>query len=106
MIPDLPGYMFDQSWAGLASFAVAVLLPLVAALVMKASWSSTVKGFVLLVVSAVKTFGEAFLLQGADFNAAATGYAVALNFAVAVVFYFGLLKDSQIQQKALSTGIR
>jgi len=38
------------------------------------------------------------------FNAVETGYAVLINWGLAVVFYFGLLHKSAVQQAAINTG--
>lgn len=106
MIPELPGYLFAMSWAGVASFVVAWLLPFLAALLSKQSWPGWVKGVLLLLVSAVKVFIEAYLVAGADFHPVQTLYAVGLNFAVAVVAYFGVIRGSALQQRLLNSGVK
>lgn len=103
MIPDLPTYLFALSWAGFFSFVLAFILPLVAALLVKASWPGPVKGITLLVLAAAKTVIEAFI-QSDHFNAGAVFYAVGLNFAIGVIAYFGLLKGSQVHAALLSSG--
>lgn len=104
MIPELPTYLFDYSWAGVLSLVLTVILPLVAAVIMKATWASWIKGVTLLFVAAVKAFVEALVLAGSDFNVNATLYAVLINYGIAVVVYFGLLRGTQIQAAALNSG--
>lgn len=59
--PDLPTYLFEPSLAGVLSLAVAILLPLLAALLMKSAWSAFRKGLVLLALATIKAFLEAWL---------------------------------------------
>ncbi len=103
MIPTLPMYLFDYSWAGIVSLLVAVVLPLVAALISKEAWSSTVKGLVLLLVAAVKSVAEAFLAGPGTFDAPQVIYTVGINFGIAVLAYFGFLRGSSPQQAALQS---
>lgn len=108
VLPSLPTYLFAPNLAGLLSTAVTVLLPILAALVMRPAWSAGTKGLVLLVLAAAKAFLEAWLSAvDADvaFNAATAGYAVAVNFLIAVAVHFGLLRDTRLQQAALRGGI-
>lgn len=106
MIPDFPTFMFEPNFAGLVSFMVTVLLPILAALLMKRSWSTTTKGMVLLAVAAGKVLGESFLAQGDDFNLVNAVYVIAANYVIAVGFYFGLLKGSPLSERAMNTGIK
>ncbi|RKN21194.1 hypothetical protein D7147_10450 [Micromonospora musae] len=107
ILPELPTYLFAPNLAGVLSLAVTFLLPLVAALFMRTSWSAFRKGLVLLLVSAVKTFLEAWLVaveaEGA-FHVGETAYAVVVNFGLAVVFYAGLLRNTSVQQAVISRG--
>ncbi|MFI2663292.1 hypothetical protein [Micromonospora carbonacea] len=108
ILPELPTYLFAPTLAGVLSLALTFLLPLVAALFMRTSWSAFRKGLVLLAVAAVKTFLEAWLVAveaSVGFNFADAAYAVLVNFGLAVVFYVGLLKDTRAQQAAISGGV-
>lgn len=107
LLPELPTYLFAPNLAGVLSLALTVILPLLAALFMRASWSTAAKGLVLLAVAAVKAFLEAWAAATADgvaFNFAETGYAVLVNWGIAVVFFFGLLKNTAVQQAAINSG--
>lgn len=108
VLPELPTYLFAPTLAGVLSLALTFLLPLVAALFMRASWSTFAKGLVLLALAAVKTFLEAWLVAveaNVVFNFGETAYAVVINFGLAVAFYFGLLKDTGAQRRALAGGV-
>ncbi|MFI1194097.1 hypothetical protein ACH4T9_12680 [Micromonospora sp. NPDC020750] len=108
VLPELPTYLFAPNLAGVLSLALTFLLPLVAALFMRTSWSAFRKGLVLFAVAAVKTFLEAWLVASTanvGFNFGEAGYAVLVNFGLAVVFYVGLLKDTRAQQAAISGGV-
>ncbi|MET7752263.1 hypothetical protein [Micromonospora sp. NPDC005367] len=107
ILPELPTYLFAPNLAGVLSLALTFVLPLIAALFMRTSWSAFRKGLVLLLVSAVKTFLEAWLVAvEADtaFNVAETAYAVVVNFGLAVVFYSGLLRHTPLQQAVITRG--
>lgn len=108
VLPELPTYLFEPTLAGLLSLALTFVLPLLAALFMRASWSATTKGLVLLAVAAAKTFLEAWAAAVAEnlaFNFVTAAYTVLINWGLAVVFYFGLLQKSKIQQAALHGGV-
>lgn len=108
LLPELPTYLFEPTLPGLLSLALTFVLPLVAALFMRASWSATTKGLVLLAVAAAKTFLEAWAAAVAEnlaFNFVTTAYTVLINWGLAVVFYFGILQKSKIQQAALHGGV-
>lgn len=107
VFPQLPTYLFEPSLAGVLSLAVTCLLPLLAALLMKSSWSTVAKGLVLLALATIKAFVEAWL--GATnshehFDVARTLYADVVNFGLAVIAYFGLLRGTATQQAALRGG--
>ena len=107
-LPNLPTYLFEPSLSGLLSLILTVLLPLVAGLLMKASWGSGVKATILLFLSAVKAFVEAWLdsvNNHSPFNAWLVGYAIAVNFGIAVVSYFGLWRKTGVQQAVINGGI-
>ncbi|MFG1780622.1 hypothetical protein ACGFIR_31525 [Micromonospora sp. NPDC049051] len=107
VLPELPTYLFTPNLAGLLSLALTILLPLSAALFMRQSWSAGPKGLVLLALAALKAFLEAWLAAteaGIAFNVVEVGYAVVMNFGIAVGAYVGLLKNTQLQQVAISSG--
>jgi hypothetical protein len=105
VIPSLPTYLFTFSWSGVASLILTVILPLVAALLSKASWPGSVRGVVLLAVAAVKSVIEASIYSD-NFQPGPTIYATVVNFTIAVVAYFGLLRGSGVQQAALTTLVK
>ena len=107
VLPELPTYLFAPTLAGVVSFVLTVFLPVAAALFMRTSWTGFARGLVLLAFSAAKAFLEAWLAAadaGTSFNPAEAGYAVVVNFGIAVAFYFGLLRGSDLQQAALLSG--
>ena len=108
IFPSLPTYFGEPSLAGLLSLAVTFLLPVIAALFMRASWSPFAKGLVLLGAAVVKQFLEAWLaaVQNAvAFNFVTASYAAVVTFGMAVVSYFGILKRTDLQQAALRGGV-
>jgi len=104
MIPDLPSYQFALSLAGLASFVLTVVLPLLVAYVAKPSWSPSVKGVLLLALASVKAVAEAVIVQGPAFHPGQVLYSVALNFGIAVVAYLGIIKGSTVHTALLNSG--
>lgn len=107
VFPALPTYLFEPSLAGLLSLALTILLPLLAALLMRSSWSAFQKGLVLLLLASIKAFVEAWLgaVQSAEFfDLWRTLYACAINFGIAVAVHVGLLKGTSIQQNAIASG--
>ncbi|MER7334638.1 MULTISPECIES: hypothetical protein [unclassified Micromonospora] len=108
VLPELPTYLFAPNLAGVLSLALTILLPLAAALFMRQSWSAGPKGLVLLALAALKAFLEAWLgatEAGVAFNVVEVGYAVVVNFGIAVAAYVGLLKNTAIQQSAINGGL-
>jgi uncharacterized membrane protein len=108
ILPELPTYLFAPTLAGVLSLALTFLLPIIAALFMRTTWSAFRKGLVLLVVAAVKSFLEAWFVAvdaNVGFNFGETAYAVLVNFGLAVVFYFGILRDTRMQQSAIQGGV-
>ncbi|MGK5674445.1 hypothetical protein ACSNOB_16585 [Micromonospora sp. URMC 106] len=108
VLPDLPTYLFAPNLAGVLSLALTILLPLAAALFMRQSWSAGPKGLVLLALAALKAFLEAWLgatEAGVAFDVAEVGYAVVVNFGIAVGAYFGLLRNTRVQQYAINGGL-
>ncbi len=108
VFPTLPTYLFESSLAGVLSLVLTVILPILAAVLMKSSWSAFQKGLVLLAMAAVKAFLEAWIgaaTSGEVFQWANTLYSVLVNFGIAVVAYVGLLKNTSIQQSALAAGV-
>ncbi len=109
VFPTLPTYLFEPSLAGLLSLIVTVLLPLLAALLMKSRWSAFQKGLVLLAMATAKTFFEAWLGSvnaGETFDLWRVLYADVINFGIAVAAYFGLYRDTKVQQAALRSGVK
>lgn len=109
VFPTLPTYLFEPSLAGLLSLIVTVLLPLLAALLMKSRWSAFQKGLVLLLLATVKSFVEAWLGSvnaGETFDLWQVLYADAVNFGIAVITYYGLFKGTVVQQAALRSGVK
>ena len=108
VFPELPTYLGEPSLAGLLSLAVTFLLPVIAALFMRAQWSVFRKGLVLLGLAAVKAFLEAWLgAVNSDevFNFVAAVYTAVVTFAMAVAAYVGLLKNTPVQRAALEGGV-
>lgn len=107
ILPELPTYLFAPNLAGVLSLLLTFGLPLAAALFMRTTWSAMAKGLVLLGLAAVKTFLEAWLAAadvGVAFNWPTALYAVVVNFLLAVGFYFGLLRNTAVQQVAITSG--
>jgi hypothetical protein len=107
VFPQLPTYLFEPSLAGVLSLVITFLLPLLAALLMKSSWSTVAKAMVLLALATVKAFLEAWLghvNSHEPFDLWRTLYADIVNFGLAVVFYFGILRGTATQQAALQGG--
>jgi hypothetical protein len=107
VFPALPTYLFEPSLAGVLSLVLTFLLPLLAALLMRSSWSALRKGLVLLALATIKAFLEAWL--GAEtshehFDLWRVLYADLVNFGLAVIFHFGLLRGSTTQRAALEGG--
>lgn len=106
-IPDLPVYGFRPDLGGLLGLLVTVVLPVVASLLMKRSWSRTVKGATVLGLAAVKTVLEAWLQSintDAPFDWVPVVYSTALNFVVATIVYLGFLKGTAVNRAALDAG--
>jgi hypothetical protein len=109
IFPTLPTYLFEPSLAGLLSLLLTVVLPLLAALLMKSHWSAFQKGLVLLLLATVKAFVESWIGavdSGENFDLARVLYADLVNFGIAVVAYLGLLKGTAVQQSALDSGVK
>lgn len=107
VFPQLPTYLFEPSLAGVLSLIVTFLLPLLAALLMKSSWSTVAKALVLLALATIKAFVEAWLgatTSHEHFDVVRTIYADLVNFGMAVVAYFGILRGTATQQAALQGG--
>jgi len=107
VFPTLPTYMFEPSLGGVVSLLLTVILPLLAACLMRSSWSAFQKGLVLLGLASIKAFLEALLgaqVSGEHFDAWGVLYSVVVNFGIAVAAYFGLLRDTRVQQVAIAGG--
>ncbi len=108
VFPELPTYLFETSLAGVLSLVLTFILPLMAGFLMKQSWSTGVKGTILLALATVKAFLEAWLghvNSAVDFNFLEAVYGALINFGIAVAMYFGILKNTSLQQSAISSGI-
>lgn len=108
-LPALPGYLLELSLPGALSTLITVLLPLLAGLLSKQSWPASVKGVILLFLSAVKVAVETILQNmnaGADLDVLAVVYSVLINFIIAVAMYFGVLRGSGVQRAAITSGVR
>lgn len=109
VFPALPTYLFEPSLAGFLSLIVTILLPLAAALLMKSRWSAFQKGLVLLFLATAKAFVEAWLgatSAGESFDLWRVLYADVINFGIAVAAYFGLYRDTAVQQAAINSGVK
>ncbi len=107
VLPTLPTYLGEPTLAGVLSLALTVLLPLLAALLMRSSWSAFRKGLVLLGLAAAKAYLEAWIgsvESDEPFNFVTTLYSTLVQFGIAVIAYLGLLKNTTIQQRALRGG--
>lgn len=107
-LPELPIYGFAPDLGGLLGFMITFVLPLLAALFMKRSWSTGTKGVILLALAAVKVIVEAWLMainKGVAFDFVPIVYTTVLNFVIAVAVYFGLWRGTQVQQSALRSGV-
>lgn len=108
LFPQLPTFTGEPTLAGLLSLAITFLLPLIAALFMRASWRPSTKGLVLLAAAVVKAYLEAWLaaeVNNTDFNFVTAAYATVVTFGMAVVAYFGILKNTKAQRSALAGGV-
>lgn len=99
-LPTLPSYLFEPNLKGVLSLFLAIVLPVLVALVTKKVTRGDLKGVILLGFAAVKSVVEAVLVGGSDFNLTTTIYTTLINFGIAVLFYFGLLKHSDVLAKA------
>ena len=109
VFPTLPTYLFEPSLAGVLSLALTVILPLLAAVLMRSNWSAFKKGLVLLALAALKAFIELWVgaIESAEaFDAFRTAYSILINFGIAVVAYFGIWKGSDLQRSALRSGVQ
>jgi hypothetical protein len=107
VFPTLPTYLFEPSLAGLLSLILTIILPLLAGLLMKSSWSVLQKGLVLLALATAKAFVESWIgavASDVPFDLVRVLYADLINFGIAVVTYLGLLKGTTVQQAAINTG--
>lgn len=108
VFPELPTYVGAPNLAGLLSLLVTIVLPIIAALFMRSSWSVFRKGLVLLLLAAVKAYAEAWLgavNSEVAFNFVGAAYSTLIMFVLAVVSYVGLIKNTAAQRAALTGGI-
>lgn len=109
VFPELPTFLFAPTLGGLLSLILAVLLPLAAGLLMKQSWSAGPKGLILLFLSTVKAYIEGWIAAdaaGIGVNHVTTLYTALINFGIAVAFYFGVLRKTDVQQAAINSGVK
>lgn len=107
MNPDVSGYLFDGTWQGLVSLALAVLLPILVGLFTKASWPAGVKAVLLLLLVAAKSFGEAFLAAApGEFNVEQVAWVIGVNFVIAVAVQFGLWRPTGVTDMAQNALVR
>lgn len=108
VFPTLPTYLFESSLAGVLSLVLTVILPILAALLMRSSWSALQKGLMLLALASVKAFLEGWVgavTSEESFNFLDALYAALVNFGIAVVAYVGLWKGTTVQQSAMNSGV-
>jgi hypothetical protein len=108
ILPELPTYLFAPTVGGILSLVLTIVLPLLAAVLMRQSWSTFRKGLVLLALAAVKTYAEGWLAAedaGVALNHVEALYTVVINFGIAVAAYFGLLKGTAMQRAAINSGL-
>lgn len=106
-LPNLPGYLFEPSLGGLISTIITFVLPLLAAIVIRQSWGTGLKGTVLLMLAGVKVFLEAVIAEmsaGVSFNVWVILYGALLNFGLAVAMHFGLWRSTNLQQSLINSG--
>ncbi len=108
IFPQLPTYTGTVSPGGFLSLAITVGLPLLAGLFMRWHWSAFQKGLILLGFAAAKAFLEAWLVAvnaHDHFDVGAVGYSTAVQFGIAVIAYFGLIRNTKAQRAAIVGGI-
>lgn len=91
------------------SLVISTVLPLLVALVTKASWNRALKGAVLLGLSVVSAFLSEWYSVAVDhqvFHWAPAIVTALLGFGVGVASHEGLLKDSQLQQMLLASLVK
>lgn len=108
-IPALPVYGFGADLGGLLSFVVAVFLPFLAALLSKQSWPGWLTGTLLLVLAFGKTILEAWLAavnDGVAFDARPVLISTFYNFAIAVLMYFGVFRNTRAIKAAQQSVVK
>jgi hypothetical protein len=108
IFPALPTYTGVPSLGGFLSLLVVLVLPVLAGLFMRTHWSTPAKGLVLVGCAAVKAFLEAWIVAAnanTHFDVGAAAWSTAVQFALAVVAYFGLVRGMAVQRAALQGGI-
>jgi hypothetical protein len=107
-LPELPLYGFSPDLGGLLGLLVTFVLPLAVGVLTKQSWGTGTKGTVLLLLSAIKSIVEAWLMAvntGVDFEFVPTVYTTVVNFMIAVALYFGWYRGTPIQRAAAGAGV-
>lgn len=93
--------------AGIISFLIGFVIPLVTALVAKPRWSRATKGIITLVLSAITSFLSQWLqsLNSHDpFNWKAVALTGIVTLFIAIGTYFGWWKGSPIQVNLHNSG--
>lgn len=101
--------MFTPNLVGLLSLLVAAGLPYLVGLLTRGSWSAKTKGAVLLGLAFVKTVLEAWIValaQGVPFDFWAVLYSTGISFVIAVGSWFGLLRNTDLAEKAQKSLIK
>lgn len=107
-LPEMPVYGFAPDLGGLLNLVITFVLPLIAALLMKRTWSTGAKGTILLAVSAIKSIIVAWLAAvntAADFEWIPILYTTVVTFVIAVAVHFGFWKGTSVQQSAINSGV-
>jgi hypothetical protein len=107
-LPELPLYGFAPDLGGLIGLIITFLLPLAVAFMTKQSWGVGTKGTVLLLLAAIKSIFEAWLMAnntGVDFDFVPTVYTTVINFMIAVAIHYGLYKGTPLQRALAGSGV-
>ncbi len=108
-LPELPVYGFAPDLGGLLGLVITFLLPLAVAFMTKHSWSAGKKGTVLLLLAAIKSIFEAWLMatnKGVAFDFVPTVYTTVVNFLIAVAVHFGLYRGTSLQRGLATSGVK
>lgn len=104
-LPTLPTYLFEPNLVGLLSLFLTILLPVLVGLLVRPSTPKHLKSLGLLGLASVKSVVEAYLASDGGFDLTRTVYTVLINFGIAVVVHYGLLKPTGVSQAAQNTNL-